>query len=301
MRKLTKLSIAEVSSVDHGAGEGCEILLRKRADTIDTATEQLAEYLSDILSDPYCDKPAALSKLFESFGDYLKSNITGKMAKADVDDPLRGPRDEDDSNKLSDRLKELVAVMIAANPNHLHPNRAMRHLLHTPQGRELLNLTISKQEKGKPMNRSDELRDIAKATGGMEMICKNIIDRGETTISEHEFSAALMEHAKTVRKADESVPAAFARIFETDSDIRTAYGIAKGYTPNVTSTTPTSVGVGSSETSDDSAEAVRLLREMAEKQHRTFEQVFQDSANAKLAARTYPRRDPNWHSAATVA
>jgi hypothetical protein len=50
---------------------------------------------------------------------------------------------------------------------------------------------------------------------------------------------------------------------------------------------PTSVEVGSSETSDDSAEAVRLLAEMAEKQGRSFEQVFSDPANKELTARTY--------------
>ncbi len=63
---------------------------------------------------------------------------------------------------------------------------------------------------------------------------------------------------------------------------------------------PVSTEAGSSEFEDDSAEAIKQLNAMAEKQHRTFEQVFQDPANAKLAAATYPRRDPNWHSAATA-
>lgn len=133
------------------------------------------------------------------------------------------------------------------------------------------------------MNRFEELRDIAKANGGMEMICKNIIDRGSTTISEQEFSAALMEHAKASRKADESVVRAFSRMIEEDADIRRAYGICKGYAYTET----TSVEVGNTAVSDDSAEAVRQLKEMAEKQRRTFEQVFADPANSKLAARTY--------------
>jgi len=53
--------------------------------------------------------------------------------------------------------------------------------------------------------------------------------------------------------------------------------------------TPTSTEVGNTLVSDDSAEAVRLLQEMADKQHRTFEQVFSDPQNRKLAAATYTR------------
>lgn len=51
--------------------------------------------------------------------------------------------------------------------------------------------------------------------------------------------------------------------------------------------TPTSTEVGSTQVSDDSAEAVRLLQKMADQQHRTFEQVFADPANKALAGRTY--------------
>jgi hypothetical protein len=100
---------------------------------IDQATEQLAEYVGSILADKNINKAVELTKVFESYGDYLKSNI----AKADVSDPLRGPRDEPDDKKLSAKLDELVAEMIVARPS-LHPHRARRWLLHTPQGRELL-------------------------------------------------------------------------------------------------------------------------------------------------------------------
>jgi hypothetical protein len=56
-----------------------------------------------------------------------------------------------------------------------------------------------------------------------------------------EFSAALMEYAKqNKRDASESTVSAFSRILESDRDIRTAYGIAKGYA----SLEPTSVEVG---------------------------------------------------------
>jgi hypothetical protein len=44
---------------------------------------------------------------------------------------------------------------------------------------------------------------------------------------------------------------------------------------------------GNTNVSDDSAETVRQLNEMCEKQGRSFEQVFADPANAKLASRSY--------------
>jgi hypothetical protein len=145
------------------------------------------------------------------------------------------------------------------------------------------------------MNRSEELRDIAKAAGGMEMICKNIIDRGSTTISEQEFSAALMEHAKGSRKADESVVKAFSRMIEEDADIRRAYGICKGY-PNMMSLEPTSVEVGSTVTADDSKAAYDKLMALAEKQRalapwlsaaQAFARVFEQ--NPELAGRAHRR------------
>jgi hypothetical protein len=125
--------------------------------------------------------------------------------------------------------------------------------------------------------------------------------------TETEFSAALMEHAKGSRKADESVVKAFSRMIEEDIEIRRAYGIAKEY-PDYMSLEPVSVEVGSTVTADDSKKAYEQLMAMAEKQHalsptltiqQLFARVFADPANAKLAAMAHRR--PGWHSAATVA
>jgi hypothetical protein len=270
-RKLTKLRIDEVSSVDKGAGDGVKVMLYKR-DSSDT--------------------PHHRPLLFND------------IIKLDDDEP-RDDDDEqrtntiDDDEKLSGKLRAMVAALITAMPT-LKESEAMHFILHTRHGRKMFE-HFSKAKEPIVMNRSEELLSIAKVAGGMEAICKNIIDRGSTTITEAEFSAALMEHAKSNRKTDESVVKTFSRMIEEDADIRRAYGICKGYPPNVMSLEVVSTEVGSSEFADDRAEAIKQLNAMAEKQHRTFEQVFQDPANAKLAARTYPRRDPNWHSAATVA
>ncbi len=120
-----------------------------------------------------------------------------------------------------------------------------------------------------------------------------------------------MGHARTAKRAGETDAAAFSRILTDPANVelRKAYGATKGY-PNLMDIEPVSTEAGSSEFEADSAEALKQLNEMVEEQRRRaptlttgqlFERVFQDPANAKLAARTYPRRDPNWHSAATVA
>jgi hypothetical protein len=63
---------------------------------------------------------------------------------------------------------------------------------------------------------------------------------------------------------------------------------------------PTSTAVGNTNSTDDSAEAVNQLREMAEKQGRCFETVFSDPANAKLANKRLSPPIPRIRRAATT-
>ena len=228
MRLLKQLRIDEVSVVLNGANPGAKVMIRK----------------SD--GDP----------------PYLFNDI---MRKADVSDPLRGPRDESDDKKLSAKLDEIVAEMIVAAPS-LHPNRARRWLLHTPQGRELLSKHTTKETI---MPRPDILKLIT------------VLDDG------------LMAQARLSKRADESDARSYSRLLENDSafrrqciaiqDAKHMLSLPKG----MASLEPTSTSVGDTNVSDDSAEAVRLLGEMAAKNGQSFESVFSDPANAKLAARTY--------------
>jgi hypothetical protein len=196
----------------------------------------------------------------------------------------QGARGDTDT-KLSDKLNEIVAEMIVAAPS-LHPQRARRWLLHTPQGQKLL-AQHSTMKKDPPMNRSEEMQEMRKfiKAGGMSAVAKRIIETGSTSLTESEYTECIKEDA-SLRKL--SFEKAFA-----DPTTQQAYKIVReaGYvtalTKGMASLEPTSTEVGNTSVSDDSAEAVRLLREMADKQHRTFEQVFLDPANSKLAAATY--------------
>jgi hypothetical protein len=190
--KLTKLRIDEISSVDRGAGEGCRIILMKR----------------DASSGPL---------LFDDV-----------MAKADTSDALRGPRDEPDDKKLSDKLDEIVAEMIVAAPS-LHPNRARRWLLHTESGRALLAQHTTKKElptlnKGNtPMT---ERVDIFKLSNIDSVeISKSIINE-TSAVSEFDFAKILMGHAKQSKRSLESILTDPAT-----PEIQQAYALAKGYRP----------------------------------------------------------------------
>ncbi|SHK94330.1 hypothetical protein SAMN05444321_1227 [Bradyrhizobium lablabi] len=231
---------------------------------IDEATEQLAEYLGAIIADNSINKTARLSRLFEDYGDYLKANVSDEQRTNTI------PDDE----KVSGRLKDLASAMIVAEPT-LTEKTAMFYLLHHPRGRALarehLKPSISKH-KEQIMPQIDIMKVIA------------ITEQG------------LM--AQVTKRDGESYAKSFSRKFENDIDFRKQWRdlteakhsmaldpvvLAKG----MATLTPTSTEVGNTNFVDDSAEAVRLLQEMADKQHRTFEQVFTDPANKALAGRTY--------------
>jgi hypothetical protein len=194
--------------------------------------------------------------------------VSKSFSKADVDDPLRGPREEPDDKKLSERLLECVNALVAASG--VSPTHAARWLMHTDKGRALLATTKIEKENI-PMvdimklHNPDSVIEFIKSSGA----------------SEHIISEVIMGHAKLNKQAGESDAQAFARVFPK---FQTAYGVSKGYQKGMATLTPTAIGV---DDVNDPAEAVLLLQQMAAKQGRAFEEVFADPANAKLASKIY--------------
>jgi len=263
----------------------------KRHHVIDKSMDALAESFCSIITDDKIDKAAAMTKTFEQFGDYLKSNL-------DDDDEQRTNTIEDDE-KLSGKLREMVAAMIVAVPS-LSEQHAMHFLLHHAAGRKLaehLN-SITKKE---PiiMDRNLQLQSIAKDFG-ITRLCKSLVaDNDAHGISEHELTTMGMDEAR--KQFPNDTPAkAFVKYHDANLEFRKALKIASNQAfgsslqKSYASLKPTSVEVGSTETPDDSAEAIRLLNEMAEKQHRTFEEVSLDPENRELAAVAFRR--PNTSS-----
>jgi hypothetical protein len=186
------------------------------------------------------------------FDDIMLRKATEPADTADEEPP-----------ELSAQLDELVTELVAsAGLRHINPVRARRWLLTTDQGQALLLQRTKKKET--PM------LDFAKLL----------------EITEHGLNA------QVTPRDGESFAKAFSRKYETDESYRrqwqnhqdTQMMLSK---TNYASMTPTTAVVGDTRLADDSAEAVRLLTEMAEQTGTSFEVIFAAPENAALAARTY--------------
>ena len=219
-------------------------------------------------------------KMFEQI-PFSKLNI----AKADVSDPLRGPRDEPDDDKVSPKLRAMVAAMVKADPTKSEEEH-LYHLLHTAHGRRLaehLN-NLSKGETKMPtvdimkLHNPDSVIEFIKSSGA----------------SEHVISEVIMGHAKLNKRDGESDAQAFARVFPK---FQTAYGVAKGY-PNLMSIEPVSIEVGDTSVADDSWKASAQLAALVEEtraraptltSERLYDRVMADPANKAIVARAFKR------------
>ena len=176
--------------------------------------------------------------------------------------------DIQDDDKVSAKLRAMVDAMIAAAPT-LNRQQAAYYLLHTPHGRRL----------------AEHLNNLSKG----ETVMPQVDIRKFVAILED----GLMAQAKLHKRPDESEAKCFSRIYESDIDFRkqwrdlTEVKHSMALSKGMATLEPTSTSVGDTNVSDDSAEAVRLLGEMAAKNGRSFESVFSDPANAKLALQTY--------------
>lgn len=247
---LRRLKINEISSVDRGAGEGCRIVLYKRDNSADKP---------DFWDVPLPPPPRPLL-----FNDVMLRKLADEPRD---DDDLERTNTIDDDKKLSGKLRQMVAALITAAPS-LREDQAMHFLLHSPTGRKLAeHLNNLAKRKDSTMPRVDIMKLIEVTEQGLM--------------------------AQVTQRDGESYHQSFARRYENDisfrkqwaalTDAKHLMALRKG----MATLTPTSTEVGNTNVSDDSAEAVRLLSEMAAKNGRSFEQVFADPANAKLARQTY--------------
>jgi hypothetical protein len=150
-----------------------------------------------------------------------------QFSKAATSDPLRGPREEPDDDKLTTKLKEFASLMVTVDPSKSEAQHLF-DFINTAHGRkraEHLN-NLSKGET--TMSRVDELKVIAKADGGMDSIISYVIAKGSTDYTEHELTEAGMEYCRKNRQPKETVPQAFARYVDENPDYSKALKIANG-------------------------------------------------------------------------
>ena len=276
---LTRLRIDEISSVDRGAGEGVKIMLMKRHNPEQRPT-------------------------FDVFDDVHFSKATLAPPAIDPDDP----DDDDDvvssASAISDKFEQFISLLIEANPA-LDRQGAVYFLIHNAHGRALAAhlASVTKTKEPKMLKMDKLTKYIGESPGNMSAVAKHIIEKGETSLTEHEFTAMLTEHAKLNKRAGESVMGCFARIFEHDAEIRRAHAITKAG-PNTMSVDPVQVGGNDAfdtSVADSSAKAMKQLQTMAEAQRQraptltiaqAFARVFEDPANAELAAKAHRRPTP---------
>lgn len=179
----------------------------------------------------------------------------------------------DDSDKVSAKIKDLAASMIAASSGKITEQQATHFILNTPHGRKMYE-HFSKSRKDNPMH-----INIHKLMPAIE-----IMEEG------------LQARAKLERHDGESVAKSFTRLYEGDLDFRRTCKTvqeAKHFVAltkvNVMPTSVVSTEVGNTNVPDDSAKAIAQLNAQAERAHRTFEEEFLDPANAGLAEATYRR------------
>jgi hypothetical protein len=232
---LTRLKITEVSAVDHAAGEGTKIVLMKRDDTP--------------RSKPHVERHARrlrrFAKIFEG--------------KADGDDET--DRDGSGNVGASDHHASKVADLLVESGRFPHRTAALDHLLNSPHGNALLarlHKAADQTEKELPMDRTETLRDIAKA-GGIIAVAKAIIDENRSYgITEHEFVALATEHAKSAHP-ELSGAQAFAKLYQIP-EIWRACAVLKSAAPYFDPQVQVVGGADARDVNDPSAALAALHR-----------------------------------------
>jgi hypothetical protein len=281
-KSLSRLVVDEISLVDRAANEGARVVYSKR------------------------NRPSRYEHLFRGL-DLSKAALTSRVPSEDINNvDLDGKGNLDTEAKLSSGLEKYIQAMILANPK-LTPQEAADHLLHSHDGRALARhaeVTKAAPEKETTMDFMTEMTAITKQQGGMTQIAKSIVEKGETSLTEAQFTQLLMAHAKLNKSANESDGAAFSRIFSAQSDeglqIRKAHAITKNtLAPRLPDVDPVQVGGDDATNSDeDQSAAYEQLVAMANELMRlaptlkfasVFSKVFTDPSNSALANRAHRR------------
>jgi hypothetical protein len=284
-RVLHNLKINEVSSVDRGAGEGVQIVMRKSYGTREH-----------------------LRQLFETIDfNKVRQNFITKRDDDDIEDNLDVDEEEiEDRNDDVDRQDELppgltasINAVMAASPG-VTQEQAANWLVHTARGRST-HQALSKQRKASPMkaDRATELRSIAKDFGVVQLAKHLVADNASHGITEAELTGLIDIEAQRTRKAGERSATAFARYFQSDEalPLRKAIAVCKAMMP----TEPLVTGVGNTSIKDDSAKAIAQLTQMAEamraaspemKLSDALTSVYTDPANVVLVKQAHVRPSP---------
>jgi hypothetical protein len=294
-RILTKLRISEVSAVDKAAGEDCRIILMKRDDDRPR-------------SKPHVERHARrLRKFEEIFMRKELDNMESSSATGARYNRTRLPDVIDDDDDAIDRDHDLLGdddeldeVITKAlrdhHQGHHSLSAALVQHLHDRLERRRERHGYTKRKESSPMDRTTELRAIAKA-GGIIAVAKAIIDENRNYgISEHEFVALATEHAKAQHPGLTEAQA-FAKLYQIP-EVWRACNVLKSM-PFQVDLTPLVVGgvdatheaINNTESSEAYAQLKQIGRDRwpTASEAQQFANAFTDPANATLAQKAHRR------------
>ena len=194
---------------------------------------------------------------------------------------------------------ELADLLAEASKGEVDRATALDWLLHDPHGRAMAQMhkqQMSKQQKEIPAMPDNTFSAVIK-NHGVVAFSKAVADSGrcDGAVTEQEFTAAVTDYAKARALPGETPDAAFARVFTANDDVgltlRKACAIIKNTT--LMPIMPVSVGGDAATNVNDPEDALAQLQALAERMRasspalskaQAFAKVFQDPANAALAA-----------------
>jgi hypothetical protein len=278
-RRLTRLKIDEVSAVDKGAGEGTQIKFWKRDDV-----------------------ERAYRKIFgvPAPGDVLRASLAKAAAKSppklldeEADDDVHDEGDgdgefEDDEVAASKHLVSTVADLLVEGGSMPDRPSALRHLMHSPRGAELVRRLSKKQKETQAMtyDRSAELTSIIKQYGPVAL-AKHLVANGPSGLSEIEFTSM----TDTWARANNTT---FVKLFTAQNSdglaLRRAVQVLKGFGTAGPVHEAVAGGTAFDELNAKAAEYRKAHPEMTQEQ--AFAKVFSSPENRALAARERSENRP---------
>jgi hypothetical protein len=146
---------------------------------------------------------------------------------------------EADSNEDGDEPRHLVDTLAdlmveSGSPDgdgEITREQALQYLLHSERGQALVERMSRKRisnRKDSAMDRSDELRAMVHKHHGIDGLCRDIVKKGTTTVTEHELCGMLTASAQA-RFADISGDRAFTKLVSGPNGLafRQAIEVAK--------------------------------------------------------------------------
>jgi hypothetical protein len=196
-------------------------------------------------------------------------------------DDDNGNGNGDNERHIVDQLADLLVEAGSDGDGKLSREDALRYLLHSTRGQALVGRMAGAARKratrkASTMTRSETLRRIVTKTGGLGPLCRKIVKRGSTEVSEAELTGMLISQAEATYPNMTS-EAAFSKMFCGPDGLvwRQAIQIAKATQLEIM---PVATEAGDTDVADDTQEATRQMERLVDEQIRRSPEMTRGAA-----------------------